>query len=108
MDVEEHKRFRRRRAFAGLGLLALLALLITAIDSHGGGHRAKPRPVARHVNVPQLSPAEQEALTHRAEEKAIDSVLAYTPAVRAEARATRWRSPLTTAPARIPSAWWPP
>ncbi|MFI4992014.1 MAG: polysaccharide deacetylase family protein [Solirubrobacterales bacterium] len=82
MDVGDHKQFRRRRAIAGLALLALLALLITAINSHGGSRRAKPGPLASHAAAaakPTL--AEQEALTHSAEEKAIDSVLAYTPAV---------------------------
>jgi peptidoglycan/xylan/chitin deacetylase (PgdA/CDA1 family) len=82
MDVGDHKQFRRRRAIAGLALLALLALLITAINSHGGSRRAKPDPLASHAAAaakPTL--AEQEALTHSAEEKAIDSVLAYTPAV---------------------------
>jgi peptidoglycan-N-acetylglucosamine deacetylase len=82
MTLEDHQRFRRRRAIAGIALLALIALLLTAINSHSGGtHRAKPDPVTHHAAVAQVTPAEQEALTHRAEEKAIDSVLAYTPAV---------------------------
>jgi peptidoglycan/xylan/chitin deacetylase (PgdA/CDA1 family) len=87
MAIEDHQRFRRRRAVAGLALLAILALLITAISSHGGSdHRhATADPAARrvgHVATPRKTPAEQEALTHQAEERAIDSVLAYTPAVR--------------------------
>jgi peptidoglycan/xylan/chitin deacetylase (PgdA/CDA1 family) len=82
MDVGDHKQFRRRRAIAGLALLALLALLITTINSHGGSHRAKPDPLASPAAaVAKPTLAEQEALTHRTEEKAIDSVLAYAPAV---------------------------
>jgi peptidoglycan/xylan/chitin deacetylase (PgdA/CDA1 family) len=82
MTVADHQQFRRRRALAGLALLAILALLITAIGSHGGArHRATPDPVARHAVIVRPTPAAQQALTHKAEEKAIDSVLAYTPAV---------------------------
>src|SRR5476649_1536806 len=82
MTLEDHQRFRRRRAVAGLASLALLALLITAIGSHGGTHRPKkPDLIVRHAVIAHVTAAEQEALTHKAEEKAIDSVLAYTPAV---------------------------
>jgi peptidoglycan-N-acetylglucosamine deacetylase len=82
MADEDQKRYRRRRAVAGLGLLAILALLITAVGSHGGTHhdRAVSDPAA-HTAVPRLTPAQQQARTHRAEENAIDSVLAYTPAI---------------------------
>ncbi len=83
MAVEDHKQFRRRRAYAGFGLLAILALLITAINSHSGAHRHRvtPDPPARHALATRPTPAEQAALTHQAEERAINSVLAYTPAV---------------------------
>lgn len=81
MAVEDHTRFRQRRAIAGVALLALLALLLTAINSHGGADRAKRAPVTHHAPGAQVTPAEQEVIIHRAEEKAIDSVLAYTPAV---------------------------
>jgi peptidoglycan-N-acetylglucosamine deacetylase len=87
MAIEDHQRFRRRRAVAGIALLAILALLITAISSRGGGGthhaRATAHPVSSHLPLAaRPTPAEQEAMTHRAEERAIDSVLAYTPAVR--------------------------
>jgi peptidoglycan-N-acetylglucosamine deacetylase len=80
---QNHRRFRRRRAVAGLALLAILALLITAIGSHGSAHHdhATSDPSSHHAPAPHLTPAEQQALTHQAEEKAVDSVLAYTPAV---------------------------
>jgi peptidoglycan/xylan/chitin deacetylase (PgdA/CDA1 family) len=82
MAFNDHQRFRRRRAVAGLASLALLALLVTAISSHGGTHRPKkPGLIVRHAAIVRVTVAQQEALTHKAEEKAIDSVLAYTPAV---------------------------
>jgi peptidoglycan-N-acetylglucosamine deacetylase len=84
MTFEDHQRYRRRRAVAGLALLALLALLITAISSHGGtNHKraATTAGAARHPVYPRRTPAEQAALTRRSEERAVDSVLAYTPAV---------------------------
>jgi peptidoglycan/xylan/chitin deacetylase (PgdA/CDA1 family) len=85
MAIEDHQRFRRRRAVAGLALLAILALLITTIGSHGGAHHdhaATADTTTRHALVARPTPAELQALTHQAEEKAVNSVLAYTPAVR--------------------------
>jgi peptidoglycan/xylan/chitin deacetylase (PgdA/CDA1 family) len=87
MAIEDHQRYRRRRAVAGLALLAILALLITAIGSHGGTHHdraAAADTVSRHALAPRptAAAAEQDAMTHRAEEKAVASVLAYTPAVK--------------------------
>lgn len=67
--------FRRRRAGAALALVAILALAVGAFRAHRSKPPA-PRPVAA-----RLTPVEAHALEHRAEEKAIDSVLAYTPAV---------------------------
>jgi peptidoglycan-N-acetylglucosamine deacetylase len=88
MADRDQKRYRRRRAIAGLALLAILALLITAIGSHGSAHHdhATSDPSSHHAPAPHLTPADrsgigQQALTHQAEEKAVDSVLAYTPAV---------------------------
>jgi peptidoglycan/xylan/chitin deacetylase (PgdA/CDA1 family) len=76
--------FRRRRAGAGLALLAILVLLFAAIGSSGGSHSTRSKASARNTGqaaVPRLTPAEDRALVHRAEEKAIDSVLSYTPTV---------------------------
>jgi peptidoglycan-N-acetylglucosamine deacetylase len=83
MAEKDQKRYRRRRAVAGAALLAILALLITAIGSHGSAHHdhATSDPSSHHAPAPHLTAAEQQARTHQAEEKAVDSVLAYTPAV---------------------------
>jgi peptidoglycan-N-acetylglucosamine deacetylase len=84
MADDDQKRYRRRRAVAGLGLLAILALLITAIGSHGSGTphgHAASKPTPHHVAVPRLTPAQQQAQAHQAEENAVNSVLAYTPAI---------------------------
>src|SRR5580693_2652897 len=72
--------FRRRRAGAGIGLIAIVALLIAAIGSHGSSKRSS-RPDAHHLNAPPLSAAQRAAANASAEQNAIDSVLAYTPAV---------------------------
>jgi peptidoglycan-N-acetylglucosamine deacetylase len=72
--------FRRRRAGAGIVLIVLVALLIAALTSH-----KNPKPVqpVNKTHVAALSPdqAERAAATFKAEERAINSVLAYTPAV---------------------------
>jgi peptidoglycan/xylan/chitin deacetylase (PgdA/CDA1 family) len=73
--------FRRRRIGAGIALLAIAALAIVAIGSKGGsGH---PQAATGKLHVAKLSPsaAEQAATEHRAERKAIEAVLAYTPAI---------------------------
>lgn len=73
--------YRRRRAGAGLGLIAVVALLIAAVSSHGGPTRAKAHATTGHVVSHPPSAAERVAANARAEQGAIDSVLAYTPAV---------------------------
>jgi peptidoglycan/xylan/chitin deacetylase (PgdA/CDA1 family) len=73
--------FRRRRIAAGLGLLAIVVLVIVAIGSKG---RSKPTPApTAGSRVAKLSPsaAEQAAAEQKKERKAIESVLAYTPAI---------------------------
>ncbi|HEX4838446.1 MAG TPA: polysaccharide deacetylase family protein [Solirubrobacteraceae bacterium] len=73
--------FRRRRAGAGLALIVIVALLIAAITSHGSSSHPPAHSAIRHVSTLSPSQAERAADTARAEQKAIDSVLAYTPAV---------------------------
>jgi peptidoglycan-N-acetylglucosamine deacetylase len=78
--------YHRRRAGAGLGLIVLVALLIAAVSSHGvsshdSSKRAKPRGAIHNVPTRPLSAAEQAAASAKAEQSAINSVLAYTPAV---------------------------
>lgn len=78
-DAEEV--FRRRRAGAGLALIVLVVLLIGAISSHKSSSR--PQATSRKSHVAALSPgaAERVAMRTKAEQRAIESVLAYTPAV---------------------------
>jgi len=75
--------YRRRRFAATVAILSAVALAIAALDSGSSSqHRtnsAGTQP-AKHA-ARQLTPAERQGLTHKEEERAIDSVLAYTPAV---------------------------
>ncbi|MGA9876137.1 MAG: polysaccharide deacetylase family protein [Solirubrobacteraceae bacterium] len=73
--------FRRRRSGASLGLIVIVALLITAISSHGSAKKPTGHPAARRVRTLPLTAAQRAAATVQAEQNAIDSVLAYTPAV---------------------------
>jgi peptidoglycan/xylan/chitin deacetylase (PgdA/CDA1 family) len=72
--------FRRRRAGAGIVLILLVALLIAALTSHKSPKQAH---LVNKPHVAALSPgqAERAAAAFKAEERAINSVLAYTPAV---------------------------
>ncbi len=74
--------FRRRRAGAGLALIVLVVALIGAIGSHKSSSR--PRAVSRKSHVAALSPsaAQRAAVAAKAETRAIESVLAYTPFLR--------------------------
>jgi peptidoglycan-N-acetylglucosamine deacetylase len=79
--VDANRVFRRRRGGAGVALVLLVALLISAISSH----KSSSQPIhATRRRLPVLSPsqAERAADAARAEQNAIDSVLAYTPFVR--------------------------
>ncbi len=73
--------YRRRRGGAGFGLIAIIALLIAAVSSHGGATRARAHGRIRHTPVRRLSAAELAAASAEAEQRAVNSVLAYTPAV---------------------------
>lgn len=74
-------RFRRRRAGALVAVLAVLVLAIAALGSGGSGNKAEPTTHPAHSAAPRLTPEQTHALIHKEEEGAIDSVLAYTPAV---------------------------
>jgi peptidoglycan-N-acetylglucosamine deacetylase len=74
--------FRRRRAAAGIALIAIVVLVVGALAAH----KSTPHPhtLAAKSHVAELSPTEAEraAAAAKAEQKAINSVLAYTPFVR--------------------------
>jgi peptidoglycan/xylan/chitin deacetylase (PgdA/CDA1 family) len=82
---DERDLFRRRRLGAGLVALGVLALTIGALTTGSSGTSSDPTASAAkqrpHAGGAALSAAETHALIHAKEEHAIDSVLAYTPAV---------------------------
>lgn len=90
-DPGKQRVYRRRRGAAAIVAIALVALLIAAIGSggkNGGSHasasaRARARARATvHRSAPlSHTPAEARALSEEAEERAIDHVLSYTPAI---------------------------
>jgi peptidoglycan-N-acetylglucosamine deacetylase len=73
--------FRRRRLGAGLGLLAIIVLAIVAIVPKSGSKGPPVLTTKSHVAKLSPSAAEQAAAEQRKERKAIESVLAYTPAI---------------------------
>ncbi len=77
--------YRRRRGAAAVVAIALVALLIAAVGSGGGSPHsgAKTTTHAGARAVVKRTPAEEEALTRKTEEGAIDHVLSYTPAITA-------------------------
>jgi peptidoglycan/xylan/chitin deacetylase (PgdA/CDA1 family) len=80
--------FRRRRAAAAIVAVALLALLAAALGSHGG-HRGGPAhgsasgasKGALSAQAAATARAARTTRTLKAENRAIDSILAYTPVV---------------------------
>jgi peptidoglycan-N-acetylglucosamine deacetylase len=76
---------RRRRAGAAVAAAVVLALLIAALargGGHGGGRSlANAHSATRHAAAARLSVAQQDALADQNQNKAIDRVLAYTPAI---------------------------
>jgi peptidoglycan-N-acetylglucosamine deacetylase len=76
--------FRRRRIGAGLALVLILAVLIGMLG-RGGGHSAARSTsgahAAAHGAATPLSAAQQDVLADQSQNRAIDRVLAYTPAI---------------------------
>ncbi|HEY3970360.1 MAG TPA: hypothetical protein VGL79_03070, partial [Solirubrobacteraceae bacterium] len=73
--------FRRRRAGAAGLAIVLLVVLIAALGSHKSSAKTHAATPKHDLSAPALTPAERAAATVRGEEKAVNSVLAYTPAV---------------------------
>jgi peptidoglycan-N-acetylglucosamine deacetylase len=79
--IGKQQLYRRRRTVAMLMALAFLGLAVAALGSHGGGKHS-PAKIPAHARVAvKRTPAEEQALTRAAEERAIDHVLSYTPAI---------------------------
>jgi peptidoglycan-N-acetylglucosamine deacetylase len=74
--------FRRRRAGASLGLIVLLALVVGALSSHKGSSHPRVAPAESRVHRLTPSEADRAADAAKAEQKAVESVLSYTPFVR--------------------------
>jgi peptidoglycan-N-acetylglucosamine deacetylase len=74
--------FRRRRAGAGLGLVVLVVLLIGALSSHKGSSHQRTAAANSHVTKLTPSQADLAADAAKADAKAVESVLAYTPFLR--------------------------
>jgi peptidoglycan-N-acetylglucosamine deacetylase len=76
-------RFRRRRVGAALVVVALVVVLAVVLGSSGGGgDSSAARARTRSAQAAKL-PAEPALDTQELEQKAVSSVLAYTPFVRA-------------------------
>jgi peptidoglycan/xylan/chitin deacetylase (PgdA/CDA1 family) len=73
--------FRRRRTAAGATAIVVVVLLIVAIASGGGGTKARLATDRTHVAKLTPSAAALAASRSATEQKAIDHVLSYTPAV---------------------------
>jgi peptidoglycan-N-acetylglucosamine deacetylase len=73
---------RRRRA-AAIGLAVVVVIvLIAAVGSHKSSGKTHITVTKHHRAIPTLTPAERAAAVVEGEENAVNSVLAYTPAVR--------------------------
>jgi peptidoglycan-N-acetylglucosamine deacetylase len=80
--------YRRRRALGSIVGVALLGLVIASLSSRGGGAHATARTAhaqrkasAAHARATTRTVAEEQALRRASEERAIDHVLSYTPAI---------------------------
>ncbi|MHB8242246.1 MAG: polysaccharide deacetylase family protein [Solirubrobacteraceae bacterium] len=80
----ERVRIRRRRAIAAAGLIALLVALVVLVSAlasspkHAKPLASTPAPAHRTVTAPVLTPAQLKG----AEDRAVRSVLAFTPFVK--------------------------
>lgn len=72
---------RRRRAAAVGVVIVVLVVLIAAVGSHKSSGKSLATATRHHRTIPSLTPAERAAAVVKGEEKAVNSVLAYTPAV---------------------------
>jgi peptidoglycan/xylan/chitin deacetylase (PgdA/CDA1 family) len=75
---------RRRRFTAAASAALVVVALIVAIVAHGSGRpaaRKSANGVSHRIADPPLSVAAAQARERRAEERAIDHVLSYTPAI---------------------------
>lgn len=73
--------FRRRRAGAAVVCVALLALLAAAFGSHSSHSQTKTYSSVRHTPAAKVSLTQRQAALLASEQKAIDAVRAYAPAV---------------------------
>lgn len=73
---------RRRRAGAGLAAIVLAVVLVGALVSHKGASHSNAAPAKSHVRALSPTQADRAADAAKAEQKAVDSVLAYTPFLR--------------------------
>jgi peptidoglycan/xylan/chitin deacetylase (PgdA/CDA1 family) len=72
----------RRRRVAAIGLaIVMVVVLIAAVSSHKSSGQTHLTPTKHHRVVPTLTPADRAAALVKGEENAVNSVLAYTPAV---------------------------
>ncbi len=72
----------RRRRVSAFGLAVVVVIvLIAAVGSHKSSGQTHIIVTKHHRTVPSLTPAERVAATVKGEETAVNSVLAYTPAV---------------------------
>ncbi len=72
---------RRRRVAAFGSAIVVLVLLIAAVGSHKSSGKTHVTVAKHHRAIPSLTPAERAASVIKGEENAVNSVLAYTPAV---------------------------
>lgn len=72
----------RRRRVAAVGLaIVVVVVLIAAVGSHKSSGQTHLTPTKHHRAIPTLTPTERAAAVVKGEENAVNSVLAYTPAV---------------------------